>query len=117
MSLTPTQANDLEEAFISSVRSNELIWLLMLEGGFANWREEDDVIVPLWHSEAEASACAINNFPGYEPVSFTLAEFLQELAPQLSEQSIWVAVQPTENLAGNQMPVELLAGRLEVHHA
>ena len=112
MPLTPDEGNKREQLFLSEVRRQKQVWVLQRDGGFANWTEDDSTVVPVWAQESEAQRCAARSFPTYHVHAIALKEFMEDLLPRFAERQIWLAVNPTANLAGNQLPADRLAAAL-----
>lgn len=108
MTLTPQEADDRERTLLASARADGQVWALQRDGGFANFTDEDSSVIPVWANEAEAQACSDASFPGYQPCALTLTEFIEDLLPQLAERKAWVAIHPTPDLDGNQLPAHRL---------
>jgi hypothetical protein len=113
MDVSPVEANQRQERFLARLRSYGTLWVLMLDGGLANWVEDDEVVIPLWDSEPDALASAAKTFSGYQAQSVELDEFLTGWLPTLIERGTWLAIQPVASTAGNQIPARLLASLLE----
>jgi hypothetical protein len=108
MDVSPLDANRRQERFLARLRSAGTLWVLMLDGGLANWNEDDDLVIPLWDSEPEALACAAKTFSGYQARSIELEDFRVEWLPMLIERDAWFAIQPVASTAGNQIPARML---------
>src|SRR3990172_4406568 len=109
MPITPEEANQREHEFLATVRGSAILWLLVADGGLANWSEEETLVVPVWSDEREARSCAVAGFAGYEPQRVELCAFLRDYLPRLEERQAWVAIRPTAGeLAGSQIPAERL---------
>ena len=110
--ISPTEANERESRFFVEVLRCERVWLLQQAGGLANFTDDGDLIIPVWSCESASRECASESFADYEPVASPLPEFLASWLPALVERVAWVAVDPTADLAGNQLPADLVLARL-----
>jgi hypothetical protein len=111
MALTPQEANEREEFFVAESRRRSQVWVLRLDGGFANWREDGSTTVPVWACRTKAGVCATGDFQAYEPEALSLTEF-EDVLRLLADRDIWVAVHPDGDLAGNRLPASRLAAIL-----
>lgn len=103
MSISPQDAERRRERFVAHVRAAQSVWVLMLDGGIANFDDEGVVVVPVWSTGEEARAGAAARFPRYLARELSAVAFL-DLLESLSARGAWVAVEPTADLAGESFP-------------
>lgn len=97
--------------FVRRVAGFEAAWVLESDGAWA--AAEDDLgrrALPVWPEEAFASACASNEWAGYQPLELPLARLLLNLNEPDFER---VAVFPTPQRKGVFVEPALLAEALQ----
>ena len=109
-----SEANRRQDQFLATARSVRSVWVLSSNSGLGNWRDLDEggLVVPVWESEAAARECAVGDLGEYEPRSIDLTEFVETHLAHLSELDVWVAVSPTPDQTGNQLPPDRLRSML-----
>lgn len=105
---TPEKAEARYAEFILAVVSNRNFWVLRNDQGFAVYRDDDYQVMPLWSNPVDAQQSAERNFEGYLPEKFEVANFTETVLPTLVERGIWLAPNPTQDLAGISLPAERL---------
>lgn len=108
---TPMAANTREERFFAEVGRSATIWVLQNGDGWLNWSEEGVLCIPLWSQSDDAKGCAAAP-ADYQPAGVGVADFVQHYLPQLASRGAWFAINPTPDLAGNQLPADRLAAAL-----
>jgi hypothetical protein len=107
---TPLAANKRAERFVTECLRTSCVWLLAKDGGFANFREDDDTVVPAWSTLEEAQS-ALQGFDKFSVKEISLREFL-ELLSQMKTKGHWIGVNVRADLTGVQIPAAVLQGRL-----
>lgn len=80
------------EHFVKVVVDREEVWGLYHDGWALASTRDGQKAFPVWPAEEYAALCVGAEWAGYEPTSFSLAEFMDELLPGLKRDSISVDV-------------------------
>jgi hypothetical protein len=103
MSDTPIEANNRQRNFFNKLREGGSVWTLQSDGGYANFQEEESTVIPVWVDEEDARNCTQEHFKDYQPQSIPVDVFWEEIVPLLIQNEVWMAINPTSDLCGNQV--------------
>ncbi|MDX3775642.1 DUF2750 domain-containing protein [Chromatiaceae bacterium AAb-1] len=76
------------EHFIKIVVDWEEVWGLYQDGWAMAATEEGQNVFPLWPAKEYAELCAKDEWAGYKAESFSLSDFMNELLPNLKNDSV-----------------------------
>lgn len=74
--------------FLKIVTDWEEVWGLYQSGWALAETDDGKQVFPLWPAKDYAELCANKEWEGYEPESFSLENFMQELLPKLKDDDI-----------------------------
>jgi hypothetical protein len=80
------------EHFIKVVADWEEVWGLYHHGWALAATADGQEVFPVWPAKEYAVLCAEKEWAGYEPVSFPLADFIDELLPNLKNDGVLLGV-------------------------
>lgn len=100
--------------FISKVADWGLVWSLASDDGWALAADDEGhELIPAWPHERFASACATNNWAGYEPRAIELSNWTEKWIPGMIRDRRLVAVFPTPTDKGVIVSPERLKDDLD----
>ena len=88
-------AEDRYEFFLDQVSENGILWALCHETqGWPTFQDDEQgyTLFPLWSDEVFAQQCAVGEWEGFAPKSFTIQKFIDELAAQLESGNLMVSI-------------------------
>jgi len=100
--------NERYKHFIKRVADSELAWGLFDEGWALAATDDGARVFPLWPAEEYAKLCAVGEWGGYAPRSFSVEELLEDLLPMLQEDGVLPGIFYTPDDKGVTPAVELL---------
>lgn len=74
--------------FVKVVADWEEVWGLYQDGWALAATDDDQNVFPLWPAKEYAQLCAAKEWEGYEPESFSLNIFMNELLPNLKDDGV-----------------------------
>lgn len=74
--------------FVKTVSDWEVVWGLYQNGWALAATSDGQKVFPIWPAKEYAELCAEKEWEGYEPESFSLEEFVNELLPNLKNDGI-----------------------------
>jgi hypothetical protein len=80
------------EHFIKVVTDWEEVWGLYQNGWALAATEDGQKVFPVWPAKEYAELCAKNEWVGYQPESFPLVDFMDELLPNLKVDGVLLGV-------------------------
>lgn len=80
------------EHFVKVVADWEEVWGLYQDGWALAATDDGQKVFPVWPAKEYATLCAEKEWAGYEPESFSLAEFMDELLPNLKNDGVLLGV-------------------------
>lgn len=80
------------EYFIKRVADWEEVWGLYQDGWALAETDDGQKVFPVWPEKEYAELCAVKEWAGYEPESFSLADFMDELLPNLKKDGVLLGV-------------------------
>ena len=86
--------------FVKKIADWEEVWGLYQDGWALLETENNQQAFPVWPAKEYAELCAQNEWSGYEPESFSLDDFMEELLPNLSNDGVLPAVFMTPSCKG-----------------
>jgi hypothetical protein len=101
--VTPQEANARQERFFADIHAQKRLWLLQNDLGYANWSSDDGTALPVWSDRELAAECAIETFAGYRPEEIALETFIDSVLPELEAQDIFVGINLTSDMCGNEL--------------
>ena len=108
---------DLEDRFplfVDQVVSSDEVWGLLGEG-WASFFDRDQGIqaFPVWSSKELAEINAVGDWAGFEARSFTVQQFVVELAPGLVEMNYQLAVSKLPEDTGHFVRASMAVDELQ----
>lgn len=108
---------DLEDRFplfVDQVISSDEVWGLLGEG-WASFFDRDQGIqaFPVWSSKELAEINAVGDWAGFEARSFTVQQFVVELAPGLVEMNYQLAVSKLPEDTGHFVRANMAVDELQ----
>ena len=87
------------ETFIKVIADWEEVWGLYQDGWVLSETDDGTQVFPLWPAKEYAQLCADKEWSGYEPGSFPLDDFMEELLPNLKNDGVLPGVfyTPSDN--------------------
>lgn len=80
------------EHFVKVVADWEEVWGLYQDGWALAETDDGQKVFPVWPAKEYAALCAKKEWAGYEPESFSLADFMDELLPNLKNDGVLLGV-------------------------
>lgn len=74
--------------FVKVVTDWEEVWGLYQNGWALAATDDGQNVFPLWPAKEYAQLCAAKEWEGYEPESFSLNDFMNELLPNLRDDGV-----------------------------
>lgn len=112
-SVQKLDANDRYEYLLKKAADEEVIWSLWLNGWALASDNEGNEVVPIWPHKIYASACAKEEWQGYEPRKIDLGAWMERWLPGIKRDGRLVAVFPSPNDKGAIVEADFLAHNLE----
>lgn len=101
------------EHFVKVVADWEEVWGLYQDGWALAAADDGTTVFPLWPAKEYAQICAENEWNGYEPRSFSLADFMEALLPKLKSEGVLPGVFFTPSSKGVTPSVDELMSALK----
>jgi len=101
------------EYFIRRAAEAREVWGLYQDGWALAKTDDGTLVFPMWPANEYATLCAEFEWDGYDAQAFSLEELLEELLPQLEEDSVLPGVFYTPGDKGITPTVAQLIGDLE----
>lgn len=95
------------EGFIRRAMDTGMVWGLADEEGWALAPSAEDgqrMVLPLWSVEAEAAACATDDWEAYGAEAIALDVLLEHWLPGLESDGLWIGVDWSAELEGVEVP-------------
>jgi len=94
------------EHFVKIVADWEEVWGLYQDGWALAATDGGQKVFPVWPAKEYAALCAEKEWAGYEPESFPLADFMNELLPNLKNDGVLLGVFYTPSDTGVTLTVD-----------
>ncbi|MBD8657495.1 DUF2750 domain-containing protein [Oxalobacteraceae sp. CFBP 13730] len=101
------------EYFIRCAAEAREVWGLYQDGWALAKTDDGTLVFPMWPANEYATLCAEFEWDGYDAQAFSLEELIEELLPQLEEDSVLPGVFYTPGDKGITPTVAQLIGDLE----
>jgi len=101
------------EYFIRRTAEAREVWGLYQDGWALAKTDDGTLVFPMWPANEYATLCAEFEWDGYDAQAFSLEELIEELLPQLEEDSVLPGVFYTPGDKGITPTVAQLIGDLE----
>ena len=101
------------EHFVRRVAATGEVWGLYQDGWALAKTDDGTLVFPMWPANEYATLCAEFEWDGYDAQAFSLEELIEELLPQLEEDSVLPGVFYTPGDKGITPTVAQLIGDLE----
>lgn len=86
--------------FIKKIVGNDEVWGLYNNGWALVSDDNGDKLFPIWPAKEYAKLCSNSGWENYQPQSFTIDSFLEDLLPQLHSNKMLFAVFITPSSLG-----------------
>lgn len=80
------------EHFIKVVTDWEEVWGLYQDGWALAATDDGQEVFPVWPAKEYAELCREKEWSSYEPKSFSLADFMNELLPNLKQDGVLLGI-------------------------
>jgi hypothetical protein len=80
------------EHFIKRAADTQHVWGLFSDGWALARRDDGAQVFPVWPSPELAALCASGDWAGYQPRDIPIADFLDELLPQLKKDGVYPGI-------------------------
>ena len=102
------------EHFIKVVCDWQKLWGLYKDGWALAATDNGQGVFPIWPAKEYAEICAIDEWAGYEPKSFSLEDFLDELLPNLKDDNMLPGIFYTPGNKGVTPEIDALVSDLKI---
>ncbi len=100
------------EHFVKVVADREEVWGLYQDGWALAATDDGQEVFPLWPAKEYAQLCTAKEWKGYEPKSFSLEDFMNELLPNLKNDGVLPGIFYTHSDKGVTLKVDQLLADL-----
>lgn len=110
ISMTPEARYDY---LVEQVKQNQQIWTLQDNDGCVMLTTEMEDCIPMWPSEKDAEAWAVEDWQDCQPIPISLKDWLDRWVIGMQDDELFVAVFPVEDDLGIVIPPYELEQRLQ----
>jgi hypothetical protein len=98
--------------FVKEIVDSEEVWALWQDGWALMKTDDGSPVLPFWPAQEYAQLCRVGDWAPYEPRKISLAEFLDDLLPKLTERGTSPGVFPTAAGRGVILPADQLTAAI-----